>query len=347
MNSRLIQIDALRGLAAVLVVVAHSSEYFTSRALSLGHGAGFDTLVRTFDFGRIGVVLFFMVSGFVVANTLNAPDTQLRHFLARRFFRLYPLYWFSMLLAYFFWTSPQPDTATIMANLTMFPSLWSAKALLGLYWTLEVELVFYLLAVLLMLHGSLFKPAVLARASLVLWAVFAAVMFGLLPSPSTLEWKSFPYNLMYMLFGVLWFNTSRQGSQTSSWGRAMFWGTLLLLMTPPMFSLLKYASSHSADDLRLGLSYPLAVAIFGAIYYAKAKWFGALAKLGVISYSMYLMHLFVLVFAARFVTPEVLPQAWLTLPTHVMLCLGLTVLFSTLTYNLVERPWIAFAKRFK
>ena len=155
MNPRLIQIDALRGLAAVLVV-AHSSEYFTSRALALGHGAGFDTLVRTFDFGRIGVVLLFMVSGFVVANSLSAPGTQLLYFLARRFFRLYPLYWFSMLLAYFFLNSPQPNAATIMANLTMFPSLWSAKAMMGLYWTLEVELVIYLLAVLLVLRGVLF-----------------------------------------------------------------------------------------------------------------------------------------------------------------------------------------------
>lgn len=205
-------------------MVAHSSEYFTSRALALGHGAGFDTLVRTFDFGRIGVVLLFMVSGFVVANSLSAPGTQLLYFLARRFFRLYPLYWFSMLLAYFFWTSPLPDAGMIMANLTMFPSFWSAKAMLGLYWTLEVELVIYLLAVLLVLRGVLFQPVVLAGAMLVLWAVFAAVMFGLLPSPATLEWKSFPYNLMYMLFGVLWFNTSRQSGQATGWGRAAILG---------------------------------------------------------------------------------------------------------------------------
>lgn len=347
MNQRLVQIDVLRGLAAVLVVVAHSSEYFTARALALGHGVGFDTLVRTFDFGRIGVVLFFTVSGFVVANSLSAPDSKIRHFLARRFFRLYPLYWFSMLLAYFFWTSPQPDVAMILANLSMFPSLWSAKAMLGLYWTLEVELVFYLLAVLLVLGGGLFRPAVLAVAMLALLAIFALVMFGLLPSPATLEWKSFPYNLMYMLFGVLWFNTTGQGGQATGWRRAVFWGSLLLLMAPPMFSLLKYASSHSADDLRLGLAYPLAVALFAAVYFTKAQWLGALVKLGVISYSMYLMHLFVLVFVARYVTPEVVPQTWLTLPGYVVLCLGLTVLFCTFTYNLVERPWIGFAKRFK
>ena len=62
---------------------------------------------------------------------------------------------------------------------------------------------------------------------LVLWAVFAAVMFGLLPSPATLEWKSFPYNLMYMLFGVLWFNTSRQSGQETGGGVRRFGGSLL------------------------------------------------------------------------------------------------------------------------
>jgi peptidoglycan/LPS O-acetylase OafA/YrhL len=347
MNHRMTQIDVLRGVAAVMVVVAHSSEYFTARALGYGHGASFDNLVRAFDFGRIGVILFFMVSGFVVANTLKASGTMIRHFLARRFFRLYPLYWFSIVLAYFFWTSPQPDIALIVVNMTMFPSLWNAKPMLGLYWTLEVELVFYLLAVLLALRGGLTKPTVLVGVMAILLIAFAAIMFGMLPSPTTLEWKSFPYNVMYMLFGVLWFNMSIQGGNESLWGRVLFVTALLMLMAAPMFSLGRYVISHRADDLRLGLTYPLAVAMFWAVFHSNALWFRWIAKLGVISYSMYLMHLFVLTFVGRYLTSEVVPKAWLTLPTLVMVCLGLTMLFSTLTYNLVERPWISYAKRFK
>ncbi len=343
---RIVQIDVLRGLAATLVVVAHSSEYFSSRALSLGHSTEFDQLVRSVDFGRIGVVLFFLVSGYVVANTLHNKNQFFRNFVLRRLFRLFPLYWFSMLLAFFFWTNPPPNCLNIMANLTMFPSIWDAHAMLGLYWTLEVELLFYLLALALARMNYLFKPAALICCIFVLLVGFSLIMFKLIPSPSTLEWRSFPYNLSFMLMGVFFYVSKNQEKIGELIPIYWFWLVVLMLLSPAFYSLIRYFSSGDGNNLRLGLAYPIGMILFFAFTNLRVHWISLFARLGIISYSMYLMHLFILVFVAHYIDASMIPLNWQTLPFLVVISMCLTVAFSSLTYKFIERPWIIFSKKF-
>lgn len=51
------------------------------------------------DLGRIGVVVFFAISGFIIPTSLNHRSLHpVRKFLISRLFRLYPLYWISIIL---------------------------------------------------------------------------------------------------------------------------------------------------------------------------------------------------------------------------------------------------------
>ena len=81
------ELDALRGMAAMAVVVFH----YTTRARNNG--------VQLFDFeiGHYGVQLFFCVSGFVIYWTLERSKT-LMDFAVSRFSRLYPAYWAAIAL---------------------------------------------------------------------------------------------------------------------------------------------------------------------------------------------------------------------------------------------------------
>jgi peptidoglycan/LPS O-acetylase OafA/YrhL len=93
-------IDAQRGLAAILVIWLHATDAFKQLPtppvgdLLYAFSAALDT-------GRVGVILFFAISGFVIPSSLRAIGNQtkadaLRVFLIRRVFRLYPAYWLSV-----------------------------------------------------------------------------------------------------------------------------------------------------------------------------------------------------------------------------------------------------------
>ena len=91
--NRFAALDALRGIAALLVVWQHTSEYFINQPGMPPDGSGMLELFKAIDPGRIGVICFFLISGFIIPSSLrsngNAPLTE---FSIKRFFRLYPAY---------------------------------------------------------------------------------------------------------------------------------------------------------------------------------------------------------------------------------------------------------------
>src|SRR6218665_1067637 len=139
--SRLLEIDALRGIAAMAVVLFH----YTTRLREL-YPTTPETLFSV-PWGHHGVNLFFILSGFVIFMTLERASRPM-DFVVSRFSRLYPAYWFSVALTFAVvaWLglegkSVSPGAA--IGNLLMFHSLFHIPHVDGVYWTLEVELLFY------------------------------------------------------------------------------------------------------------------------------------------------------------------------------------------------------------
>ena len=96
-------IQALRGIAALLVVVLHSYVYLEARNII----PKVPTLV---DSGRAGVDIFFVISGFIMVlisgNSFGKPGAPQR-FLIRRIIRIVPIYWFyTLLMAILLFTLP-------------------------------------------------------------------------------------------------------------------------------------------------------------------------------------------------------------------------------------------------
>jgi peptidoglycan/LPS O-acetylase OafA/YrhL len=131
-------------------------------------------------YGRLGVPLFFVISGFVILMSSWGKDVP--SFAASRVGRLYPAYWVSVVLsvaisfvlwppyAEFFGGTESPSDAVL--NLTMVQQAFGAGSVSGVYWTLWYEARFYLLIALLMLVGMT-RGRVLAFAAL--WPVLGAV----------------------------------------------------------------------------------------------------------------------------------------------------------------------------
>ena len=140
-SSRVVELDALRGIAALAVVAYH---YTTRYAEQIGHvGGSLPSLLA----GKYGVHLFFLISGFVIFLTLERTHNAM-DFVVSRFSRLFPGYWVAVTVTAIVVYSiglpqqalPWPD---LLLNLTMVQDILGAEHLDGSYWTLQVELFFY------------------------------------------------------------------------------------------------------------------------------------------------------------------------------------------------------------
>ncbi|HYN97987.1 MAG TPA: acyltransferase [Pilimelia sp.] len=145
-GGRLEWLDALRGFAALAVVYWHLGP----RAI-----LGPPTEARQWvDIGKYGVVLFFVISGYVIPMSLDRY-ASLRRFWVGRLFRLYPAFLVAsaaMLAVYASGAIAPPrvltehPVTTVTAHATMLQGLLGAPQLVPVYWTLSYEMVFYLAA---------------------------------------------------------------------------------------------------------------------------------------------------------------------------------------------------------
>jgi peptidoglycan/LPS O-acetylase OafA/YrhL len=174
---RMAWLDALRGFAALCVVYEH----FGARVFP-----GFHKLVfSVFDPGLYGVLVFFLVSGYVVPASLERRGS-VRAFWIGRVFRLFPLFGFvilaTLLLNAFGLASVdgtnQNAGAAVLSHLFMLNDLLGGPNLVVVIWTLSYEMVFYLLLTALFTVGLHRRSGELALS----FGAGALVLGGLLPT---------------------------------------------------------------------------------------------------------------------------------------------------------------------
>lgn len=149
-TARLGWLDVLRGWAALAVALHHASYvYLPDMRIALQ---------GWFDPGTYGVLVFFLVSGYIVPASLERRES-VRGFWIGRFFRIYPLLAVSCLLAVLPFLLGvrglraglehyDPVTA-VLAHLTMMQDLLAVPNAMNVLWTLSYEMAFYLLVVAL------------------------------------------------------------------------------------------------------------------------------------------------------------------------------------------------------
>jgi peptidoglycan/LPS O-acetylase OafA/YrhL len=166
------ELDVLRGLAAVAVMLFH----YTARYAEV---YGFPSpLPFHVGFGHYGVELFFGISGFVILMTLQRTRSA-GHFLVSRFSRLYPAYWAALLLTFTVMTLvPLPGrevhVGQLLVNFTMWQELLGVKHIDHVYWSLQLELIFYVWMFGAYLTGQLSR----VRLWVALWLAASLVVAG-------------------------------------------------------------------------------------------------------------------------------------------------------------------------
>ncbi|WP_454859776.1 acyltransferase family protein [Promicromonospora soli] len=180
-SGRLVAMDGLRFAAAAAVLLYH----FTATSSVTGYwGAdpaqAFPLLNEVSRYGWLGVELFFMISGFVIL--LSADGRGIAGFVASRVGRLFPAYWACIVLTAGLqqvWSGGRRTTLTeTLVNLTMVQDLFQVTGVQVVFWTLLVELKFYLLVFVVLAFGPLTRNRVLAFATVWPLAGWAAQVLG-------------------------------------------------------------------------------------------------------------------------------------------------------------------------
>lgn len=335
---RLDFLDALRGLAVGLVLLQHVGEQLFPAVRRLSESG--------LQLGQLGVMVFFLCSGFIIPASLERnPDAAgkaaaLASFWRGRFFRLYPLYWVSLGGAFLLTVAGAPTGAAVLggsdwlANTTMVQGLAGAPNALGLYWTLAYEMVFYVaLSVLFLLglHRRSVALSLLASAGCVGLALVAEPLLGR-PAPLA------AFCLATMVTGTVFSRwhagTVRLRTLVLCVGAALGAGTTLL------FSAL--AGQERPELGGAGSLVPMLTAWLGAyaifctaVAFRGRRFPGALRRLGTISYSAYLLQALVLVAVPPLPHPALTALLWT----------GATLALSALAYRYVELPAIRLGRQ--
>ncbi|MFC4466033.1 acyltransferase family protein [Streptomyces xiangluensis] len=164
--------DALRGIAAVVVVFDHSSYAFMPDLRR--------ELMPEFNTSRYGIMVFFLVSGYIIPASLERRGC-VRTFWIGRLFRIYPL-WAAGVITLFALNQlgiaevrtdfdGQSATTVALAHITLLQELLGTPNLLLVLWTLSYEMAFYLLVVTLFTVRRHQRSAAVAVTLAVLAAV--------------------------------------------------------------------------------------------------------------------------------------------------------------------------------
>lgn len=148
-SNRIKELDALRGIAALLVVFFHYNLLLKENSLSI------------FKLDVTGVDLFFIISGFVIFMSISKINNGI-DFIINRISRLYPAYWICVSITFLFFYFYQQEKFNLgylllyFKNLSMFQFYLQAKNIDESYWTLIIEMLFYL-GILLLFYTKWLK----------------------------------------------------------------------------------------------------------------------------------------------------------------------------------------------
>ena len=347
MRERFESLQALRGVACLLVVAYHAAGW------EARFGLGFNPLKPTTWFGYAGVDLFFVLSGFIIASTcrpaLGRPG-QLPSYLFRRAWRLFPAYWAALALTIVVycglaegWVFRPGWTAEVVDTLLLLPQVPTPR-IVPVAWTLSYELMFYAgFAMLFLLPARAAVPALIAWAAVVLWCACA----GHTPAGRYASLAVSPFVLEFLAGAlVAWLPAKLSGRWAAAvFGLALAWCGVGL------------AATFDPDPVRLAVDpggrvlvfgIPAAIAVFALTGWERGGGRmrrGRLSAVGDASYSIYLLHgpflmlMMYLTMRANMSHTRVPHCAW------VALIMAAGVLPGMLFHRYIEAPLLRLGKR--
>ena len=317
-------LDALRGAAAISVCLYHicfADHFMPQNSL----------LEKLAQFGDKGVQVFFILSGLVIPWSISFRKYDLKlikEFLIRRFIRIQIPYMMALIVTIFCYTlyidpSLRISTKSIIYNFTYWVPYSSESWILNVAWTLGVEVQFYIILAFCFpfFSSNIFSIRILSLISL--------TSMSLIPVPEKIEaWYFFPTWSPFFAVGILIFLF-----KSEKISRREFYTLFSIIFC---FLVIKYTKVLSLVCLSTTLF---------LLYFKSRKLSWLPIFLGRISYSLYLVHLPIILgiglllhrynFSTEF--PDI----------SVLILLFCAISGSTIFYYLFESPVLKWVKKLK
>jgi peptidoglycan/LPS O-acetylase OafA/YrhL len=337
-QNRLGAIDPLRGLLALGVVVHHTLA--SAAFFEIGvWGNGVNVFMN--NLGRVGVGMFFMITGYLFTVKAAESSIDWKRFARHRFFRLFPLYFVVVVLVHLFafsLTGWQLNTTALEALMNSVD--WLAFAIrhrpdingyaqtpwiiAGVNWTLKYEVFFYAIATPLLYAGFQLIGR-RAMAFLVVATCTALYLANHLHVPNA-------HHVLNLYLGALC-------------------AFVLPLLKPNLLSLKLLATAALGalfvwESPEVVFLASVAMFLFMAnlvqpAHVARGPWMAPFQWLGEISYSIYLIHGMVLFLG--YLSFGVGMSMW-AFWGFAMAMVAVVVLISSVTFRCVEKPLMVWGR---
>ncbi len=287
-TERIFEVDILRFIAAIAVLFFHAT--FRGQFYEI-YTFSFPFLSSFTKYGFLGIDLFFIISGFVIL--MSAQNKSPKAFVKSRFIRLYPSFWFGVTfvaIVCYLWGSAifTPNFWQYIINMTMLGGFLGVKDIDGVYWTLYVELKFYIFIFLLMLAGRIKHILIF----LFLWACLAFLDIFI-----NIPWKIQSLLIInwahYFVAGCLFYLIRRDGLNKLY---AVFLAFVYIISMLRLDTRMEGIANTYNTEFSTIIAYLIVSAIFlvmGVIalrMVSFSKYSKTFVLLGSLSYPIYLLH---------------------------------------------------------
>jgi peptidoglycan/LPS O-acetylase OafA/YrhL len=338
-SGRIAEVDALRGIAAIAVVLYHYTQRYGELGVAFpGQYPAVGAPWFRVPWGHFGVQLFFMISGFVILMTVMKVRS-VKEFALLRFARLYPAFWTACVLTFgavhlFGLTSRAVSWGAGVKNLSMVPAMLKAWYIDPVYWTLQQEMMFYVVMGVMLAAGAR-RHAMTAVAVLVALSLCGVGQISFHTTAGSPE---------HPIVDLKWFSLFLAGMVLyDARERVRWWhGGLLLLCAADVLRHNVWAPDNTYADWGSVWADLICFAALAVATRWRVPLLGnrVLVYLGTISYCLYLVHQNI-----GYVVIRELSSRGVVMNVAIAGAIGVAVgVASAVTFG-VERPVCAWARR--
>jgi peptidoglycan/LPS O-acetylase OafA/YrhL len=342
-------VDGIRFLAISLVIFQHLNE----RMMKYNHGMSLSALEEQISFyisrGTIGVFIFFVLSGFVIAmpfakRTITQKFSYL-DYIKRRLTRLEPPYiiWMFIFSVVLFLSSDLSLANLVKHYLAsvfyVHQFVYGEFSIINpVAWSLEVELQFYLLAPFLcVFYFSI--PSFRNRIALI-----AAVILSWISVQHLFDWHLLPHRasilgfLQFFLLGILLADLYKNSSLLST-KKNVIWDILVLVALYVMA--ITWTEEYLKTLVFLVATFLLFISLFRGKIINGILSKPLIAGIGGMCYTIYLIHLPLMEGITKLVYSYVSPSSYIfNLTLMHLFVIPIILIISTLGYILLEKPFM-------